>query len=110
VRQSRPLGRLLVGLLPQPGGFEGFFSVGVHLHSRSEAVPKRPDLRETHLHLRPAVLTLPMLAGDCDHLIPGVEETRSRSRGIPTGAPSFARNEQRLAHAIYSGRSTVGGG
>jgi nucleoside-diphosphate-sugar epimerase len=35
--------------------------------------------------------------------------TRVRSRGIPTGAPCFARNEQRLAHAIYSGRSTVGG-
>src|SRR5215207_7004865 len=69
-------------LLPQPGGFEGFVSVGVHLYSRDEAVPKRPDPSEAHLHLRAAVLSLPTVADDCDQLIPGIEDLLDIERPV----------------------------
>jgi hypothetical protein len=60
-------------LLRQPGGFEGFVSVGVHLHSRDEPIPKRPDLCETHLHHRAAAPRVGVLADNCDDLIVSVD-------------------------------------
>jgi hypothetical protein len=64
-------------LLPQAGGFKGLGSVVVHLHSRYKAIPKRPDLRETHLHLWAAVPSFRMLADECNPLIPGVDRVAS---------------------------------
>jgi hypothetical protein len=72
-------------LLPQPGGVEGLGSVEVHLHSRYEAIPKRPDLCETHLHLWAAAPGFRMLADQCDHLIRGVEDLLDIERPVLEG-------------------------
>src|SRR5215213_3864010 len=40
------------GLLPQPGGFEGFAAVAVSLAANDPAVPKRPQVTDADLEWR----------------------------------------------------------
>ena len=61
-------------LLAQPGGFEGFGHVRVHLHPDRLSVPERPHLSEAHVDGDSRGLRTPPLVDDDDDALPGVDE------------------------------------